>query len=362
MKYPSEETFEGKPSLMILNDDCIIKIFELLGLVDFANLSLTCTRLRQIANDVSRRKYKNILVDSIGYETETKITKQQFVSSFSQIGKHVMEVEIKDGNQFILEAVNAKCENLNRLTLDHCYRPLEFPAFKYLRELVCYCSGMSIHEWRSSFAVNQNLESLQWYHYQYEEGFMESLKMLPKLKKFGFRVPWYFNLSDDLKHLLCLNGLTELTLISSANCNELLIKLSKMSNLVVLKIMAVFNADSFRIIKSFRNLEGLFIYKSERMNDWEKEWFSDATVLPPKLKNLDVRKMKISFSAFLSIVKHLKFLEKFQTDTTAIFQDHDKCKISIHAVEVESCILFVNFSFQLSVSPIPMGLHKFMMN
>lgn len=318
----------GKPSLMILNDNCVIEIFKLLGLVDFVNLSSTCTRMQHIANNVSRRKYNKIMVESNGLTTDTKITKEQYVRGFTQIGTHVLEVEIKEGNQFILETINEKCENLNILTLNDCYGPLQLPTFKYLKELLCFDIRMSKNEWRLSFEINRDLSRFECYNNQYEEGFMELLKRLPKLKSFGFEVPVNFHLSQDFQDLLRLNGLTELTLISSDNCNQLLLKLSKMSNLVILKVMMLFNADSFEIFKSFRNLESLIFSKLEYMNDWEKEWFSDATVFPPKLKRIDVHKLKISCSAFLSIVKQLTFLETFETHSGDIFWDHDTCKSS----------------------------------
>lgn len=113
--------------------------------------------------------------------------------------------------------------------------------------------------------------------------------------------------------------------MSRINCNKLLTELAKHLNLVELEILMDFDADSFGIIKSFRDLEVLsMIHYREH---FKEAWFSDATVFPPKLKRIQARSIKMSCSAFLSIVKQLKFLEQFDVHCGGIFLNHDQCKL-----------------------------------
>lgn len=53
-----EKLGKGETTLLILNDYCLMNIFEFLELDDFVNLHKTCHRLRDVSAIVCALKYK----------------------------------------------------------------------------------------------------------------------------------------------------------------------------------------------------------------------------------------------------------------------------------------------------------------
>lgn len=326
------EPLTEKPTLLILNDHCLLKVFQFLQLNDFVNLHNTCHRLRDICTSVCALKYKKIVVDTgvYGNNSRNKISKECFSKVLSVIGQHVLSVEIYYANPFILETIRDKCNNLNSLQLRMCEESLELQHFRNLKELIMSTGSnrvrMSINELKNFVANNPDLESLKCSKC-YQMDFMELTKMLPKLKslRLPFMVSGTFHRHREFQHLLHLDGLTKLSFESAKNCNQLLLVLAKRLNLVELELTMDFDADSFGIIKMFRNLEVLL------MRHWyvnfEEAWFSDATVFPPNLKRIKAKSIDISCGVFISIVKQLKFLDSFDLGFGEIYWDHDKCKI-----------------------------------
>lgn len=140
---------------------------------------------------------------------------------------------------------------------------------------------------------------------------------LPKLKSLKID-NWYI---DDLP---VLKSLTKLTIESRySNCNRLLTKLAENLNLVKLEFDMWFDAATFTILQSFRNLESLSLGNHYC-------FFTGVpknTIFPSRLKQLKFRYVAISCTVFLSTVKQLNQLEEFQLERGWISCDNNgECK------------------------------------
>lgn len=310
-----------KLTLLTLHNDCLTNIFQFLKLDDLIKLHKTCHRLRDVCASYCALKYKNIVVETDKFDCEfnAKMSKQEFRNAFSVIGKHVLTIRIEYVDPFILQTIEDYCKNLNSVEMWKCEKSRQLLKFKNLKELKLNNVNMSSNAWRNCFKSNRDLESLECSSCN-EENFIKLLKILPKLKS----LEGLYLRNQDSRHLLRLEGLTKFSFGSSTNCNQLLNELAKRLNLAELKIMMIFDIDTFAIIKSFRNLESLTIINYS--HDWQESWFSDATMFPPKLKRLVVAKIKISCTIFLSLVKHLKFLKEFDVGSGNIYLDLGKCE------------------------------------
>lgn len=251
---------------------------------------------------------------------------QKFCNVLSVIGPHVLAVKMEETNMEILEIVRDKCNNLNSLKLRLSNQTFQLQKFQNLIELRVApgTRRMKIIELRNCLASNPDIESLECDRCE-EDDILELIKMLPKLKQLSLLYP----VGDIFlkRHLFGLEGLTKFSFVSITNCNQILIELAKRLNLVELDFVMDFNADSFAIIKSFRNLEVLSMSQIYGIDDYFSEsWFAGGTVFPPTLKSIKSRKIFISCSTFFSIVKQLPFHVQFDLGIGTIFWDHFECK------------------------------------
>lgn len=330
----SDQTISEKPSLLELNDHCLMNIFQFLDADDYVNLRTTCHRLRDICASVCSLKYK--LIEVICPNKE--ISEQRFSKIFSVIGQYVLDITIGDPDQFSLDMIREKCKNVNRMDLCGDYNPLQLAGFKKLKELSMLDVMMTICEWRNCFVSMPNLESLR-LNNCYEPGFMELLQMLPKLQGLHLEdLPFEFHLNPEFHHLLKLDGLTKLSFVSDEICNQLLIELAKKLDLMDLEICMRFDEDSIGILSSFRKLEILSVSKWRK--DWNESWFANGTVFPPNLKLLRVAGLTLPFSTLLSIVQHLKFLQKFDVhDGDILWDQENKCKLLCTSMQIQITLI-----------------------
>lgn len=310
-------------SLLILNDDCLRKIFEFLSLLDFVHLAKTCDRLRNVADSV--HKFKKIeVLNVIGNNSidNALCSHEKFADILSVCGRHILSVSIWDGNDFILDTIRDNCEKLNSMELTYFSGPLALQDFKNLKELKVSCIRVQkctdtalIDELLRYFESNPNIESFEDHTgYKSDGDVMKLLQMLPKLKSLHLSL----HINQCLQSILNLNHLTKLSFRSFHICNKLLMELSTKTTLVELEISMVIDEDTFAIIQFFRNLEVLSILTMMQLN-WPH--IPENTVFPPKLKQIKLFKIFISYSTFVSTVKQLKFLEEFDLGDADIVQD-----------------------------------------
>lgn len=333
MEQVTHETFHEKLSLLRLNDDCLRDIIKFLGLDDYVNLAVTCSRLLCVARQ--NKKFKNIAVTRYGNGSPN--TMEEFSHILSVIGIHVASVDIRRGNNFsILKTIADNCTNLTSVELfgNYCIPLDDTPIpFRNLKELIVRgCIYLTRHHWRNCFTNNPGIENLE-YNDNGRNDCIALLQMLPKLKSLSVEI-----LSPELfHHLSYLTNLTKLSFTSENNCN--LIELVDKLNLVELEFKMCCDADTFASLEPFPVLEVLSIFDCCRTRR-----VPENTIFPSMLKKIKLDGFQISCSHFLSLVKQLKLLEEFDLAYGNIFWDNDECK-SFHQNHV-SCT-HVKFVFLL---------------
>lgn len=327
-------------SLLILNDCCVRQIFQRLGLVDFANLAHTCSKLLNVARS---QKFKNIQIDA----TKTvgnMMSEQELANVLSVIGGQVSEVEVyfNRNGKFMLKSIKESCMNLTSIGVFGYIESQVLDGFRNLKQLIVDTGRyISIDEWRNFFASNPELEVLD--IYCYEDGFMELLTDLSKLQSLGLPLlRGCLNQSLDFQHLFQLIGLRKLSLRSFYNLNEILIHLARSMNLIELDVRMKFDAQSFGIINSFENLEFLSI---DPMPGWNQEWFLNTTVFPLKLKRLRIHDIQISISTFLEILEHLPLLIEFDLGFKGLLSWNENSKLFYANCILYSGVTFISFWF-----------------
>lgn len=302
--------------LLTLNDKCAMRIFELLPLLDYANLANTYRSLEAVVRDFSTRYHKKIEIHTSYMASGSKLfSKREFLQVMSVIGEHVLEVEIYTTDSLMLQSVKDKCKNLQSISIFCNHGPQVLQCFRNLKQLKVYSGYVNLNEWRNFFASNSELEVLH-NEYFYEDGFIELLTHLPKLRSLG--LPVFVGAEFELFRL---TGLTKLSLESSYNLNEILVVLAQSMNLMELEISMQFDGESIGVIKSFQNLEVLSIVPR---GTWNETLFSNATFYPSKLQRLKMKKIRISCSRFLKIVQYLTLLNEFEL-TEIVWED--ECKL-----------------------------------
>jgi len=297
----------------VLIDDCLMEVFQRLPLVDYANLAFTCHRIRDVARVFSELKHKKIVIEAWSRDSKySTISKLELRKVLSVVGEHVVNVEVTRCNPFILKSIQMKCEKLASVSVHELYATITLEGFRNLKNFKLEINRrIGINEWKNFFEANTELEVLD-NNCQCDyrgEGYFELLIKLPKLQ--SLRLPFIrdsFHRSADFQHLLRLTGLTKLRLWSLDNLNGILIDLAKCIKLVELDIFMEFNDESLAAIKSFENLEVLSIHP---WRGWKQAWFTNASVLPPKLQRLEMKCIDISCSQFLELLQHLPDLKEF---------------------------------------------------
>lgn len=106
-----------QPTLLLLNDDCLLHIFKFLEIKDGMNLANTCHRLRNLAVKAYTKKYQKITVEiECKYQRSIK-TKRELMSMLSLIGGIVKSLKYISKSLFVIEILK-KFPNLKELKLD----------------------------------------------------------------------------------------------------------------------------------------------------------------------------------------------------------------------------------------------------
>lgn len=317
MDHPScsnnsnQDDSNTEPSLLVLNNDCLIKIFENLDMLDYISLAKNCTRLQDVADSVPIPTFKGIEVEvnvdiEPSYSNEiVKKSKNDFVDKLTSIGVHFVSIKVLWGNEFVLETIKQNCMKLKSLEMRFSENVPKLQGLIDLKILkIEFCGQICINDFRECFANSPNIETLEYDHV--DEDFMKLLELLPKLKSLALR--WTRNSikPEEFHNLLLLNDLTKLSFRSDGYCNNLLMELSTKLNLVELEVYADLTEDTFDIIKTFRNLEFLSLAHLGRHNIELQE----TIVLPPQLKYIRLVNISITLDATLAMAKHHTFLEE----------------------------------------------------
>jgi len=323
MDNTKTQTMNENESLLVLNDYCLMEIFQRLTFVDYTNLAYTCRRLRDVARYFNSPNHKKIKIGVTSKQDKVdNMSEQELSKMLSVIGDHVSEVEVYYGHIPVrLKLIQQKCKNLKSISLFGDNVPQSLEHFQNLKRLkVNIDNDISINQWKNIIASNPALEELYFYgDGDYEDGLMALLTQLPKLQSLGLPlIPPSFHQKPDFQQFLQLSGLTKLSLRSYYNLNGILVDVAKSMNLVKLYIRMKFDGESIGIIKSFQNLKVLSIHHWE---DWNNDWFSNATDFPPRLQRLKIEDSEISCRYFLKVLQHLELLKEFDLDYGQILWD-----------------------------------------
>lgn len=312
-----DEVATSEPSLLLLNDDCLIQLFKRLELLDFVNLAKTCVRLKNVAGDTFVHKFQSVVINDEReeYPTSIKVTKQQFSDVLSLIGGRVLSIELCDGYDFLLQTVTDKCKNVNSLALWYCKLNIsrQLQEFKNLKELRIYDCDISNFHLFLIFINNPGIETLA-YDWAYK-GFSKLLRLLPKLK--DLRLDRIIGLnSKKFPNLFHSKEVTSFQFYSPVNCNKFLIEIATQWKLVELDFDFDTNKETFDLIKLFENLENLRIARGGTI--------PTHTVFPPKLKRISFYAIRLTYRSLASIVKQLKLLEQIRLDVRCMQSNSGK--------------------------------------
>lgn len=317
----SDERPTKEVSLLMLNNDCLMKIFQILELMDFVNLAKACIRLQEVADETFVPKCKEIEIQVEYYCKHCSIdkclnearersqnTKEEFADIISVIGPHVLSVRMYDGNDFILEIIKDYCKKVNSLKFHRYDNPPHLEDFKSLKELKLYGPKLCNNALKNYFTNNPDIESLG--YCEVDEDFLKLLTLLPKLKTLELewsRVSDSIN-PNQIKHLLHLYYLRKFEFRCESNCNQFLNELATKLNLTDLKFNMNTDDDTFDIIKSFQNLEVLSI-----CHEGSDGQIPENATFPSKLKRIELF-TPMKCSSLVTIIKQLKFLEEVELE------------------------------------------------
>lgn len=285
------------PTLLHLNDDCLIKIFKLLELGDFVNLARTSTRLLQVAGNISVHGFCHIRIMFLNKYGSIK----EFIELLAAIGKNILSIQVEHvthEQSLIIKTIRERCKNLTSMTLRMFEKEIHLKNFQNLKELKFFKVEILSNDLKKYFTINNNIESIAW---DFDENdYMELLTMLPKLNSLSLLK--FMHPAQLHHHLLHLVGLTKISFMSTGNCNNLLMILAKRCNLRELKFRSYVNEKTYHIINSFQDLESL---------STDLPCFTKHVTYPPNLKRIEFTNMDISCTNFLLLVKQLKMLQEF---------------------------------------------------
>lgn len=300
------------PSLLQLNDDCLIEIFKRLELLDFVNLSKTCVRLKNVAGNSFVQKFKSVAINDFcdEYYSErnatVKVTKRQFCNVLSVIGWRVLSIEIDEGDEFIVRAVTSKCKNVNSLSLLYSECSLnecpQLQEFTNLKELQIYKCEISKRTLRQIFINNPDIERLK-YDWAYK-GLVKLLRLLPKLKRLSLAVIETSLAVNEVPNLFHLKNVTDFQFGSFTNCNKFIIELATKWQLVKLDFYSEFDEKTFGSLKLFEKLEHLKMGSTRSCN------LPEHTVFPSNLHSIHFLNICFTHRMLASIVNVLKLLER----------------------------------------------------
>ncbi|KAJ6649531.1 hypothetical protein Bhyg_04767 [Pseudolycoriella hygida] len=258
-----------KPELNILhlNDDCLIRIFNFLSLVDLCTTAEVCTHFKKIAGAVFESKHKHFEIPTIGVEfsDNQRILKHfghLITSSSFLIHKFPVSLNEKQVN-LIFEWLGKYCtKTLESFVIGGVKKcPLPPPAIPFLSKVksIEFCYPISSDDLKEVLDSCKNLVTLKLYTYNGPFHFANHL--MPHLKEFetGIRVN---RLTDFDQIDAFFKNHTQLTALCTHFINNRqahyavdLSFLSHLSNLKTLQL--IFNGSNVRGTASLRHLNHL---------------------------------------------------------------------------------------------------------
>lgn len=333
---------EKPPSLLLLNDDCLMQIFKCLELLDFVNLSKTCVRLKNIAAGTFNPRFNIVRMNDIADDSDypkqypmVDVTRRQFCDFLTVIGWRVQSVETYEGRDYFFREVTHKCENVTSLSLKFIESPTlslrtcpHLQGFKTLTKLEIIECEIAKDILRQIFLNNPGIVTFRcdWMY----KGLVKLLKLLPKLKTLELERIETLR-ARTFRNFFHLKEVKEFSFYSRLNCNKFVVEIAAKWSLVSLDIQCDFDDETFDSLQLFENLENL------RIRETAKSYvvMPERTVFPPKLKSISFNRTKLTFRKLASIVDELKLLKRINV--------------------VDSCLMDVSHGklFHKSVKPFP---------
>lgn len=235
-------------NLESINNDCLLKIFKYLNIVEIVNLAATCTRLHNVAIEFLRAKAKHIIIvkDNQNVFLTAPLDKtylsemplEGLESSFSYFGEFVEDLAIK--SKFYLSPYYGKptCKRMYEIVQEHCgqylktlrYNNFNFTIdettalqdhiqkFQNLKELnLLGCTGIT-NSWLPTLRGTSKVEKLTLSATNdITRHFFEHFRNLSRLTIDFFRTTWH---SVDLAKTFDLIGncLEHLIINDKYNC------------------------------------------------------------------------------------------------------------------------------------------------
>lgn len=329
-------------SFSMLNDHCLLEIYKYLGLDDFINLSRTCKHLKKIANIFNRiysdfkiNVYMNnkqqdyiehvisninttvaeILIDYKNSEVPMNVRKMS-----KCCGVDVKNLQISNWTVDVTESEYHRFNNLEILTMADCdfRRVLScfFELFSGLKavNLLGFRNLPNTIFLEKLFRKNPTIESFVWMGdvKAFEE--FELFGMIPNITALSLKVDGTIN---DYDFGTTFINLTKLQLhCNGESISEFLHALATSTEIPVLKEMELLRVHVddlfFYALYYFRRLELLAIstwsyWKLVLPLDW-----------PETIKHLRLNSFIISMAGFMSTIRQLKYLERFDIESCTI--------------------------------------------
>ncbi|KAJ6649532.1 hypothetical protein Bhyg_04768 [Pseudolycoriella hygida] len=237
-----------KPELNILhlNDDCLIRIFNFLSLVDLCTTAEVCTHFKKIAGAVFESKHKHFKIPTIGVEFSDN---QRILKHFghlitsSSFSKHNLHVNLNKGQvNLIFEWLGKYCtetlEQFDISGMEDCHLPPTAITFLPKVKSIEFCYLISSEDLKAALDSCKNLVTLKlrWYN----GPFLFANCLMPHLKVFQTDVR-VNRLTDFIKIDAFFKNHTQLTVLCTRFLNNrkahYAVDLSFLSHLSYLRIL-----------------------------------------------------------------------------------------------------------------------------
>lgn len=330
-----EETVEiltTRPSL--LNEYCLLHIFEYLELDDSINFANTCKYVRLVAERVFKKYSDFKLFWNMLEKGERYIN-----CILSYIGPHISSLQISFFNLNLdlskyLKIIDRNCSNLKCLKINdyqgkaekkvlsgYNFKEVEMltlfrfdssstkrflQSFRHLKILYIVECTINMEETMKIFHNNPNIDTF----YSYDLDCLKLLPLIPNVQKLCVGGGSDFELLPNVWTLLTLNCLTKLKLdCDYININSVLRELAKKGIMEEIDLKYVdIDDDFFDILASFENIQLLSIEYAQR-ND-ENKRLKASIVWPSKLNSLRLSYFELTFNDFIEIIRQVTSLQR----------------------------------------------------
>ncbi|XP_070132915.1 uncharacterized protein [Drosophila bipectinata] len=260
---PSSSSQSVSSNILVLNNDCLERIFSLLSLKDQLNFSRSNHEIECMFRNYAQRKYKHITKD-----IPDSLKESDLEYLVEQVNEHLISFESYRYSSFIpeklLRLLGKHCPMLRRLTM--AFTQDRWEDLNQLKNL------NTLHAF-FEFSSND----------VYEKFFLNLSKSLPCLRKLVLEAPRYngkgLHVLEKLQHL-------EIDDFSQINDKYLIDCCKKMKNLKFLKIGLVAENMSNKtfpaIVANCRNLESLAFIDNELLDNEAYERVCEL----PRLKHI----------------------------------------------------------------------------